>query len=131
MEKHELLEQVTKLTAQQKITLRELVKAYDEGRSSLESDIAKGNFIALVLYYLGGAIIFVGIAVLISQHWDRISFLTRLFVSFGIGIIAYTIGVLLEMNRKYIAIAPAFFFIALLVLPLGFYVYFDHLRLKY
>lgn len=126
MQKEELLKQVKELAAQRLITKGELVGAFDEGVwGQSDADLGKKLGIAEILYYIGGAIVFLGIAVLVWQNWSVLSVASRILATFGSGVAAYIAGVLLGRYEKLDSVAQAFYFISALVLPIGLFVVFD------
>jgi hypothetical protein len=131
MEKQTLLAEIEQLASYKKITLKELVAAYNSGKHLRSKGISYNQAtLEQIFYYLGGAIIFIGISILIGQHWASLTFFTRLMATLGSGIIAYVVGVLLQSNRNFAPIGQAFFLISALVLPLGFYVLLQHFGFK-
>lgn len=127
MEKQTVLAEVKQLAAYKKITLRELTSAYNAGKHLPPKDISYNQAtLEQIFYYLGGAIIFIGISILIGQHWASLNFFTRLMATLGSGITAYIVGALLQSYRNFAPIGQAFFLISALVLPLGCYVICQH-----
>jgi hypothetical protein len=74
-----------------------------------------------IFNYIGGALIFFGIAYFIRSNWDILNNFLKLFSTLGSAIAAYIIGVLLHLSKKYQG-SYAFFFLSALLLPLGLYV---------
>lgn len=125
MEKQEILQNIKALAAQKAITREEIVAAYDEG-AGVDSILTKKLGIAEILYYIGGAIVFLGITILISQNWTILSFPTKLAATLGAAIAAYVVGLLFSRTEKLETVGSAFYFISALVLPVGLGVAFDH-----
>lgn len=119
MDKHTLLAEVRSMAAAEKITKQELLSAF-AGTGPSNNDTMHHAFgIVEILYYIGGAIVFMGIAVLISQHWNELSPLVRIFVTLGSGIAAYIVAVLFAQYKKLAGVSQAFFFLSALLLPFG------------
>lgn len=76
-----------------------------------------------VMNYVGGALIFFGIAFFITINWFSLNPFVKIFSTFGVAIAAFCIGMLL--NKSYEAASGTAFMIAGLVLPIGLYVTFD------
>ena len=126
MEKEELLRQIQNLAAEGLVTKAEVGSAYDTGANAGVDDIVTPQTgISQILYYVGGAIVFLGITVLIWQHWSTLNSATKIFATMGSGIAAYIAGVFLSRNKQVEVLSRAFYFISALVCPLGLHVTFD------
>lgn len=128
MQKEEVLQQIRSLAVQHLITRDEVTAAYDEGISAgIDTDVAatRQATISDILYYVGGAIVFLGISVLIWQHWQALNSVTKILATLGSGIASYIVGVFLSRNERLEVASRAFYFISALVSPLGLYVTFD------
>ena len=127
MHKDELLKQIRSGAAQRLVTREEVAVAYDAGASVKTTDVTERRqaTISDVLYYVGGAIVFLGISVLIWQHWSKLNDATKILATLGSGIAAYLAGVFLSRNERLEVASRAFYFISALVSPLGLYVTFD------
>ncbi len=137
MEKNVVLEQVSSLAAQHLITEGELAAAYNKGAgqpspseilptpSSTGHGLSKHLSINDILYYIGGAIVFTGIAVMIGTSWTSLSSLTRVLVTFGFGIVTYITGLIFGREERTDGVSQAFYLISALVLPIGLYVILD------
>ncbi len=125
--KDDLIREIKIAAALGHVAREELLQAYDQGSQNeglpakagpSESTVVKTG-IAHAMYYLGGAVVFIGIAMLIGQHWRNLSYFTQLLATMGSAIVAYGLGVLLSSRRAYASVGNAFFFIAALTLPMG------------
>src|SRR5258706_1899260 len=125
MEKQQVLSSITELSSQNLITKDEIVHAFEGGKGKKSSSLTRDMGLSEVLYFIGGFIVFLGIAVLISQHWSELNPFTKIFTTLGFGIIAYLVGVLLNREEKYGEVGYAFHLIAALVIPLGLGIVFD------
>lgn len=117
-----------KAIAEQKIATKDEVKqAYDLGSGvKTDASLNKRAGIAEILYYIGGAIIFLGIAILLAQNWSTLSFATKVLATFGVGVAAYFTGVLFSKDKRTETAGHAFHLISALVLPIGIYVILDN-----
>jgi len=123
MEKQKLLQLITALARQNVLTKEEVTAAYDAGanaggrgtRGSWSTHTRLSDLLASV----GGAVVFLGVAVLVGQNWEALNPLTRVLVTLGSGIAAYAGGVTLLQHKKYGRIGQAFFLLSALLLPLG------------
>jgi hypothetical protein len=126
MDKKELLEQIQSLAAQQLITKEEVASAFDEGsRGGVQAAEVHQAGISHLLYYIGGAVVFLGISVLIWQHWASLNSATKILSTLGSGIASYFAAVFLSREERLEVAGRAFYFIAALVMPLGLHVTFD------
>ncbi|MCL5774811.1 MAG: DUF2157 domain-containing protein [Patescibacteria group bacterium] len=78
-----------------------------------------------IMYYLGGAIVFLGITILLGQNWQYFGPGVKIFVTLGSAIAAFVVAVLLLGYPSLKGVAQAFFLISGLVLPLGMYITVD------
>lgn len=126
--KEEALQYIKTLAQQQVISRDEIVAAYNEG-SGVKTDqvFTKKLGIAEILYYIGGAIVFLGIAILLAQNWSTLNFETKVLATLGAGIAAFSVGALFSGEEKTETIGSAFFLISALVMPIGLAVVFDHI----
>jgi len=127
MDKKELLQQIRILAAENLITKEELTKAYDEAlRKNTDIAVTKKLGITEILYCIGGAIVGLGITILIWQNWATLSVATKIIATLGSGIAAYIIGVLFGRYEKLVSVGQAFYLISALATPIGLYVVFDN-----
>lgn len=77
--------------------------------------------------YLGGAIVFLGVAILLRQNCLILRFLPKIIATLGFGVAAYSVGVLFKNDDRYIKVSTAFFIIFALVSPIGLWVELNHL----
>jgi hypothetical protein len=126
--KEEALEYIRNIAVQKIITKDELVQAYNSGSGEIikHEALSKNLNIAQILYYIGGAIVFLGIAILVGQNWSTLGFLTKLLATLGSGIATYFIGLLFSRDRRTEILSSAFYLISALVTPIGLWVIFDN-----
>ena len=125
--KEEALRYIRTLAEQKVLTREELNGAFDAGSSSkTDFVLTKKLEMSAILSYIGGAIVFLGIVILLCQNWSTLSFATKALATLGAGIAAYCAGILLSRDQRREAASSAFVLIAALVLPMGLYVVFDH-----
>ncbi|MCL5260793.1 MAG: DUF2157 domain-containing protein [Gammaproteobacteria bacterium] len=127
--KEEALKYVRSLAAENIITKNELDTAFAAGSSETKNKdsviIAKKLNLMEVLCYIGGAIVFLGIIIILTQHWQKLNSVTKILVTFGAGIAAYITGLMFSNDEKTFAVSSAFYLISALLLPTGIYVIFD------
>jgi len=133
MDKNEVLAAISELTQSEQITKEELLNAYvsakgisANGATGMEviqeQEDAKHFNVSDILYYIGGAIVFIGIAVLIGGSWDKLSDLAKVLVTLGLGLLFYIIGVILSNVNKFCGVSTAFFLTSALAMPVGLFV---------
>ncbi|MBI2096596.1 MAG: DUF2157 domain-containing protein [Candidatus Sungbacteria bacterium] len=83
--------------------------------------------ISEVLYAVGGLLVVMGVGVLVWQHWNEFSTLTRILITLGSAIAAYIVGLVMQFDKKLSKVGQAFFMISALVFPLGLAVTLDAL----
>jgi len=125
--KEEVLQYIRTLAEQKVISKEELDVAYDSG-SGIKTDVVltKKLGVAEILYYIGGAIVFLGISILLWQNWHTLGFGTKVLATLGAGVAAYFVGVLFSRDERTETAGSAFYLISALVIPMGLYVVFDN-----
>ena len=125
--KEEVLQYIKTLAEQKIVTKDELDLAYDSG-SGIKTDmvLTKKLGVAEILYYIGGAIVFLGISILLWQNWSTLGFGTKVLATLGSGIAAYFVGLLFSRDERTEAAGSAFYLISALVTPMGLWVVFDN-----
>ncbi|MBI2334817.1 hypothetical protein HYU96_03360 [Candidatus Daviesbacteria bacterium] len=131
MDKNQILQLIKTASSQKLISREELEVAYEEGMD-IKRDYATTHHLSIieVLYYIGGFIVFLGIAILIFQNWFTLNTFARLLATLGAGIAAYIVGVVFGRSKKLDPVGQAFHLIAALVMPIGLFVLLDTLNLK-
>lgn len=126
MQKDELLEELRQQLAAGELSAQEIQRVL---KIPAADDAARGAALAarlsIVLYYIGGGIVFLGMVFLIAQEWQRFGAALKIFVTLGSGIAAFVVGVLLSPQQKLGVAGPAFFLISALLLPAGIFVTYD------
>ena len=121
--KEEVLQHIKELAKSDFIKKEEILKAFDEGARK-ENEDSKKLGIAEILYYIGGAIVFFGIAILVSQNWNTLNSFTRIFVTLGSSVVAYFAALLFGSKKKTENVGIAFHLVSALLMPLGLYIAF-------
>lgn len=141
MNKNEVLSAVGELSRTDQISKEELLNAFSaakgisaDGSTGMEiieqQEDAKHFNVSDVLYYIGGAVVFVGIAVMIGGSWDKLSDIARISVTLGLGLVFYIIGALLSNAARFGGISSAFFLTSGLAMPVGLFVLLDALNIQ-
>jgi hypothetical protein len=126
LNKEEVLGYIQELAKEKAITKQEIIKAFDSGGGATAEALNKNLNIAQILYYIGGGIVFLGIAILVGQNWSTLGFLTKLLATLGFGIATYFAGLLLSRDKRTELVGSAFYLISALVTPIGLWVIFDN-----
>lgn len=126
LNKEEVLGYIQELAKEKAITKQEIIKAFDSGGGATAEALNKNLNIAQILYYIGGGIVFLGIAILVGQNWSTLGFLTKLLATLGFGIAAYFAGLLFSRDKRTELVGSAFYLISALVTPIGIWVVFDN-----
>lgn len=126
MRRDELLDELRRQLAAGALRPAEVQQLLD--LASGEDDASGATLAArlsVVLYYIGGGVVFLGMVFLIAQEWQRFGSALKIFVTLGSGIAAFVVGVLLSPQQKLGVAGPAFFLIAAMLLPAGMFVAYD------
>ena len=125
--KEEVLQYIKTLAEQKIVTKDELDLAYDSG-SGIKTDVVLTRKLGIseILYYIGGAVVFLGIAILLAQNWSTLGFGTKVLATLGAGVASYFVGVLFSRDERTETAGSAFYLISALVIPMGLYVVFDN-----
>lgn len=124
--KEEVLAYIRSAAASNLVTKEELNRAYNQGAGVQADAISKKLGIADVLYYLGGAIVCIGIAILIGQNWSTLSFVSKLLATLGASVAAYVVAGALSHDERFDGVSAAFYLISALTMPVGIYVWLDN-----
>jgi len=126
MNKQALLQQLSALVDSGEVTEDEVLEAIGAKQHSpvaVTSNIA--SRLSAVLYFIGGGVVFLGLAFLIAQEWRHFGTSMKIFVTLGSGISAFVVGVLFSQQKRLGAAGPAFFLLSALLLPVGLFVTYD------
>jgi hypothetical protein len=126
MGKGELLASVKQLAAEKQLTRSELLDAYDSGVAATDT-AHRAIGLSGIMYYIGGAIVFLGVAILIGQNWIRLDGFTKIVATLGIAVATFVAGIILRRDSRTAAVADPMFLIAGLVAPTGLAVLFNQL----
>ncbi|MDO8503585.1 MAG: hypothetical protein Q7S60_02750 [bacterium] len=132
MDKENLLQQIRLLASQNLITRDEIVSAYGEGVSTntkINRPLARHIDFTQVFYYIGGAIIFLGLAILTIQNWTVLNTVTKILLTLGSGISVYILGVVFGRYEGTRTAGTVFYSLSALLIPVGLYVLFDAMGL--
>lgn len=126
MDKEQLLEALRQNLESGDVTpeeVRPLLQASAPDKSRATGVLAAR--LSMVLYYIGGGVVFLGMVFLIAQEWRQFGSAMKIFVTLGSGIAAFVVGVLLSQHERLGAAGPAFFLLSAMLLPAGLFVTYD------
>lgn len=115
-DKDEVLARVRSLVHHGIISRDELLALAPVGASA---STHKESRLAEILYYLGGAIVCLGVVVLLGQQWEVLPKAAKILSTFGAAIAAYVVAILLSHQGAMEKVARAFFLISAVLLPIG------------
>lgn len=131
MQKEEVLAEVKRLAAMHAITLAEITAAYTEGATGTlaSQDVnavpnKKSLSVSEVLLFIGGAIVFIGIGLMVSINWDILPGITRILITLGSALAFYVLGILFNGDPKHEKLSAALYFLSALLMPIGLFVSF-------
>ncbi len=130
MNKEDLLREVKDAASARSVSRGEVIAAYDAGAAgdagaAEDAALTKHLGIAEILYYVGGAIVFFGVAILVFQNWDALSPFSRAAVTLGTTLAAYVLGLVFGREKRLGSLGSALHLVAALVMPVALYVLFD------
>ncbi len=124
MEKQELLRNIQSSLDRGIITRDDLIGYFDvKSKGDVAGD--RRLNVSEILYYLGGLIVFIGIAIFVGDNWDKLGSVSRILATLGAGITMYVAGVLLSQYRTLERPAIGFHLVGALLIPGGIFVTLD------
>ncbi len=123
MLKEEVLSVVSQAAKENIVTLAEIESTYINGidKDAIDPITHKKLSIADVLYLVGGLIVVVGIAVLVGENWAKLGPVLRVLVTLGASVVTFIAGYLISKKIDLVVWSVAFYLIASIIMPLGFY----------
>jgi hypothetical protein len=121
MDKQDLLNAVSQMSASKSLTQEELLMAFNSQPMAVEGSdsISHSLSLAEIMYYIGAGIVFLGITILCAQHWDDFNMSVRILVTFGSFIASFLVGALLYRYENFKKVSQAFFLLSGILAPLG------------
>lgn len=80
-----------------------------------------------ILYFIGGGIVFMGVAFWIGQEWKNFGSFAKILCTLGISIGFFISAVFLAQSKEHETLSNVFFLIAALIMPFGLGVTYDEL----
>ena len=120
-----MLEEVRQMSATGQLSQAEVLAAMSSVIVPVPDGAAKNLTISEILYYIGGAIVFLGICVLCYQNWDNFNSFLRIFITLGSCLACFVVAVLLNKYDNLQKPSQAFFLLFGMLAPLGVGVVFN------
>ena len=131
MEKQDLLQQIKSAALSGELSRQELLDAYDSTKPKIsETKTGQRTSFSESIQYLGSGIVFIGIALLVGNNWQTLSFAVKILATLGAALVAFIIAAMLLRQEKTRRLGYAFSLISILVMPVGIYAVFDALHLS-
>ena len=86
-------------------------------------DDKTGSWLSNLMAYIGGAFIIGGLALFTSMIWDQIGSSSRVIITYGPGIIAFIMGILIIKDQKFQRASTPLFIISAALMPSGMFVF--------
>lgn len=126
MDKENILKELGGLIKAGRLTKKELLNVYNKAiGTDKEETISKQSKISDILYFLGGAVVVIGICIFVGTNWGHLNSFTKILVTLGTSIMMYISASLLGNDPKLSRLCDAFYFIAGLAAPIGLFVTMD------
>jgi len=126
MDKNNIIKNLENLIKEGSLTKEELLEVYHRSlRTDKQEILSKQSRISNILYYIGGAIVFLGICIFVGTNWSNLSDLTKILATLGSSVMMYGAGALLARYENLQKVCSAFYFISGLIAPLGILVTMD------
>ncbi|MDP3883174.1 MAG: hypothetical protein Q8Q48_03920 [Candidatus Staskawiczbacteria bacterium] len=119
--KEEVLRGVKELVENNQLSKADIMATLNESAVTIKRENIS---IIDILYYIGGAIVFMGIAIFVFQNWSSLNSFSRIISTLGSAVAAYFVAILFSANKKTEGISVAFHLVSALVMPLGLLVTF-------
>ncbi|MCB9983380.1 MAG: DUF2157 domain-containing protein [Rhodospirillales bacterium] len=117
--KKDALEHIVTLAQTHDITLDEIGAHLTKGALKDKS----GGWLSRVLGYLGAAFIFGGLGLFITMIWDDLNSPARVIITYGPGIVAFILGILVLKDERYEKASTPLFLKSAVLLPTGMFVF--------
>jgi hypothetical protein len=84
-----------------------------------------------VMYYVGAGIAALGIVIMVVQNWSQLSFVSRLLLTIGSGIIIHAVSFLIDHYGSDNRISSALYVFSAIAIFLGMFVFLDNVGFSY
>ena len=119
--KEQALSQIVALATTHNITIDEI------GARLTKSELISksGKWLTQLLGYVGAALIFGGLALLISMIWDDLGSAARVIITLGPGLVAYMLAIITLNDPRFEKASTPLFLKAAVLQPWGMFVFLD------
>jgi hypothetical protein len=125
MDKQQLLDELKQMAQSGQITQDEALAVF---AMPTNSDTMSAHLtLSEVMYYIGSAIVFLGVIVLCYQNWNSFVSPLRILVTLGSAVAAFIVAAILFRYENLKKVSQAFFLLCGLLMPLGLYVTFKEM----
>ena len=83
---------------------------------------ASSSNLAHLLYYIGGGIAFLGLVMIVGEHWEELGGVLRIFLTLGMGFAFFASAIFLAESQKLDRVPDALHLIAGLLIPGGIFI---------
>ena len=115
--KEDALQDIVSLARHNNITLQEIAAALEAPQQQAQKETS--SVLSKLFGYIGGIFVFAGIGVFISMYWDDFGSAARVIVTLGTGLVAFFMGMVCLVDKKYERAATPLFLIASVLQPTG------------
>lgn len=118
-EREAALARIAALAQSHNLTLDDIGGALAQGYAKDKSAGLMGR----ILGYVGAALIFGGLALFIGMNWDTFGPPARVVITYGAGLCAFVMALIVLSDVRYIGAATPLFIASALLLPTGMFVF--------
>jgi len=115
--KEDALQDIISLAKNNHISLEDIANALN--MSPAQAAKPSSGVLSKLFGYIGGIFVFAGIGVFISMYWNDFSSAARVIVTLGVGLVAFTMGLVCLAEKKYERAATPLFLMSSLLQPSG------------
>lgn len=121
MDKNQVIAFIQEQLATGKITTSDL-SSLSKGNVASAPDSIKSSHLINIFYTIGALIVLTGVVLLFAQHWDDIGFAGRILVTLGIGLVGYTLGLVLRSDEHSV-LSQVLFTVSAALVPMGIVIF--------
>lgn len=101
------------------ISKSDVLKLFEEKKTQASSE---GSKVSLVLSYIGGIVVFLGISFLIGQNWNQLGDIGQILVTLIFGLVFYFSSLYLDKELSFKHLSQAFYLMGTLLIGSGIFV---------
>ena len=117
--KEDAIKHITFLAHQHNLSIDEISAAIT--RKTIKSK--DPSWLNNLLAYLGGAFIYGGLTLFISMMWDDLGSPARVIITYGSGLVAFVLGIIVLKDERYMRASAPLFLKSAILLPTGMFVF--------